>query len=551
MAAFRGRRLGDIPRKYHLPLYILRALSLVPSTYGLYCLFTFAKGLNKRSAGDLLLLKSTKLDFWLGGMWCSLSSLWSFWLADGLMRRWLFHYEIRNTIIRLISLQAINWVVTALVASHFGPDEPLWTWIVVILVFAIANSIQWLFTSPPKYQKVVDLETTKALAWKDVERYIVVPFTIVTFITMVCLLEQQSHFWYNSHFRKTEYKLDNNLTHIEIPAVYVKIILIILSSWTELSYQKRVEFRKSSLRLLPRDSDRISIVYKFILGEPPSTKVQMDMGHKIDIESQKYNDILIVPCLDAISHQSRKLYKSFQWTNEFAFDYLVKTNDDVFIRMDTVIHELEELGPGKPYYWKGLAYWNIPPNQETEQEYPDSKYDLPVFPPFTAGSLYILSRDIVSLILTEAPRLFLENEDQSLGVWLFSYNIKPIHDRRIQQANVCENDMIAKQFKDLYPSNKSMQEMYENVVSNRPLCEGFDKSNCAVCYSCEGRERHWHSWNFKCHPLKGISLMFAEAGFSFLNPSIHEKLDNSEKVEGNRLENEALLKIDRERRKSL
>ncbi|CAG8474599.1 7062_t:CDS:2, partial [Ambispora gerdemannii] len=462
--------------------------------------------------------KSTKLDFGLGCMWCALSGLWSYWLADGLMRRWLFHYEIRNTIIRLISLQAINWVVTALVASHLGSDEPLRTWIIVVLVFTIANPIQWLFTSPAKYQKkVVDLETNKALAWKDIGRYIIVPLTIVTFITMVCLLEQQTAFHCTPH--SGHYKLNANLTLGDTDA-YVKVIMVILSSWTESSYEKRQAFRNSTLRLLPQNSNRISIVYRFVLGDAPSAKTRMELGHKIHVESQEFNDILMVPALDTFRQLSRKVYKTFQWTSKFTFDYLIKTDDDVFIRLDTVATELEEMGPGKRYYWKGLAYWNIPSNSETEQKYSDEEFDLPIFPPFTAGTLYILSRDIVSLIVTDAPRLFTQNEYQSLGIWLFSYNIKPIHDRRIQQADVCEDDMIAKPFNDRYSSSKTMEDMYENIRNNRRLCDGFPQINCAVCYLCEGRTVDWRSWNFNCDLEKGITLKIANTGFSFTNPGI-------------------------------
>src|SRR5207245_330480 len=119
--------------------------------------------------------------------------------------------------------------------------------------------------------------------------------------------------------------------------------------------QKRQAFRNTTLRLIPPSSDRISIAYRFILGDAPSAKVKMDIGHKINLESQQYNDILVVPALDAYEHVSRKLYKSFQWTNNYVYDYLIKTDDDVFIRMDTIAQELEELGPGNRYCWRGLA----------------------------------------------------------------------------------------------------------------------------------------------------------------------------------------------------
>jgi hypothetical protein len=54
---------------------------------------------------------------------------------------------------------------------------------------------------------------------------------------------------------------------------------------------------------------------------------------------------------------SYKVYKGFEWTAKFAFDYMVKTDDDIFVRMDTIARELEELGSDKRYYLIGLVYW--------------------------------------------------------------------------------------------------------------------------------------------------------------------------------------------------
>ncbi|CAJ0766506.1 9920_t:CDS:2, partial [Entrophospora sp. SA101] len=124
-----------IPQRLHLPLIFLRGLSLVPAIYGLYSI-SDANNIAERNAGGIFELRSTELDYWLGAMWCCVAGIWSYWLADGLMHRWLFYYEVSSAIIRLISLQAINWVITALVISHYGPDEPVWSWLVCSLVLA-------------------------------------------------------------------------------------------------------------------------------------------------------------------------------------------------------------------------------------------------------------------------------------------------------------------------------------------------------------------------------------------------------------------------------
>ncbi|CAG8590958.1 8952_t:CDS:2, partial [Scutellospora calospora] len=483
-----------------------------------------------RDGGNVLEL-STKLDYWLGAMWCLLAGLWSYWLADGLMRRWLFYYEVTSAIIRLISLQAINWVVTAFVISHYGHDEPVWTWVICSVVLAISNIIQWLFTSTTKHYKSGDPEASRQITWRDIFRCIVIPIAITSFITMMCLLDQQSKFRHRSNIRPVSYKLNSNMSLSEIhDGAEIKVIMLVLSSWTESGFFKRQQFRDTSIKLIPQNYDKVSIVYRFILGVQPSAKTQHVMGKKILAESEKYGDMIIVPSSDLYNDLSHKVYKSFEWADKHDFDYLIKTDDDVFVRIDTVVQELGELGPGKKYYWKGLGYWNIPPIQSTANKNSELEYPLPMFPPFTAGALYILSHDVISLVVTDSPRLFTKNEDQNLGIWLFPYNIKPIHDRRIQQADVCEDDMIAKHFSDTYDPDRSMIDMYENVINNRRLCEGFRQRFCALCYPCEGRDNHWKDWNFDCDDVKGITLLHHD-NFLVIDPSKESSLVFDESIE--------------------
>lgn len=94
-----------------------------------------------------------------------------------------------------------------------------------------------------------------------------------------------------------------------------------------------------------------------------------------------------------------------------------------------------------------------------------------------------------------------------MGIWLYPYNIRPIHDKRIQQAQVCEEDMIAKHFSQQYHESGTAIDMYNNIKAGRRLCHGFLQRHCGLCYSsCRGRENHWRDWGFECDEFKGITL---------------------------------------------
>jgi hypothetical protein len=120
--------------------------------------------------------------------------------------------------------------------------------------------------------------------------------------------------------------------------------------------------------------------------------------------------------------------------------------------------------------------------------------------------LYILSKDILNLIVypSTATRRFVQNDGENIAIWIFGFNIQPIHDKRIIQdgEGVCENDMIGKRMDRI----SDMAKMYFNVVNERPQCNGFDSSICAVCYSCKDKKIGWRTLNLHCDVQKGITL---------------------------------------------
>ncbi|KAG1240214.1 hypothetical protein G6F68_017880 [Rhizopus microsporus] len=63
-------------------------------------------------------------------------------------------------------------------------------------------------------------------------------------------------------------------------------------------------------------------------------------------------------------------------------------------------------------------------------------YAMPILPPFTSGTLYTLSRNLVDIIANiNYPQRFInEADDINLPLWLFGFDIQPIHDKRIQGA---------------------------------------------------------------------------------------------------------------------
>ncbi|KAG0086553.1 hypothetical protein BGZ92_008057 [Podila epicladia] len=286
------------------------------------------------------------------------------------------------------------------------------------------------------------------------------------------------------------------------------ISVIILSSATQQGYLNRKLFRETTLKLFPSPRNKAVLVkYRFIIGNDLSPTTLREIKQELG----RHGDLAMVEASDTPDKKSSKLYKAIEWANKYDFDYLVKTDDDVLVRMDILSGELFKQGK-KPYFWKGLVFKNVPNTRLDDM-------DLKEMPKFTDGTLTTLSRDIVRLLGTPAPRYLVENNGQSLGIWLHGYGIQPIHDSRIQPgAFICEEDLIAKHFDSetslaKYPRDDPIQmverinqiraELKKNKDNPRfqtsvSICNNLIQKRCAICYSCQGRASNWKQMGFDC-----------------------------------------------------
>ncbi|RCH95381.1 hypothetical protein CU097_010604 [Rhizopus azygosporus] len=455
--------------------------------------------------------KSTPFVHLVALLWCILSGYWSWILTTSMLRRWLHRYELGSAIVRLITLTVIIWSVSAFLSSHYGIDQPIWKWMAVCFIFFISNVLKTTLSSN-KYELANGQPPQHKLNYRSTfVKVLVLPLTVVVFITMFASLYQVGQMRKQSAVLLAEKTvLPTFQKHPQLPEAEVRVMVMVLSAWTAKSLDKRKVFRETTLKLMPKNNEKISYFYRFILGQPPNEKVKASMGPLIEQEQETYGDVLLLPCSDLYPDLSQKVYHGIEWAEQYDFDYFVKTDDDIFVRWDTLSKELELAGRTQRY-WRGLAYWNIPPIRSTENKNGELVYPLPIFPPYTAGALYILSRDVVHMIAgAKGPRMFVKNEDQNLGIWLFPFNIVPIHDRRIQQIDVCEEDMIGKHFGDFGEPDAiggTMYDMLDNLQKGRKMCAGFKTSVCAMCYPCHGKANHWRDWNFDCDDRKGVTLL--------------------------------------------
>lgn len=202
-------------------------------------------------------------------------------------------------------------------------------------------------------------KSERVFSWKKVLWGTVLPFAIMGWITTNALLWQQ----YTSRYRtgtgldvignSVNYGVEG--TRLENEAG-VRIILLVTSSWTARSTINRQAFRQSTLKTFPPSSGQLSIRYKFLLGTAPSPQAQAKLATSLAVEEAEFGDLLFLPASDRYEQLSEKIWWGWRWAAKQRADYVLKTDDDVFLRMEIISKELKELGR-RDDYWRGFAYW--------------------------------------------------------------------------------------------------------------------------------------------------------------------------------------------------
>ncbi|KAF9161240.1 Lactosylceramide 1,3-N-acetyl-beta-D-glucosaminyltransferase [Actinomortierella ambigua] len=540
-----------------------------------------------------------RTDFWMASMWAGLAAYWGYVITSAIIQRQLQSKRAATVVLRVAMLHLVSWTIIGILIHVWPPTEPIRPWIVIsfgqaALLFTLVylplflspmHNAGWTrFANQVQDWAIEDDFMGEPVGWQSMLRLLVLPFGIVGLCSWMLIITRGEPLDGGVHEKVGDMIRDAMkpagghgfgapvrgggggggiddgdygsygggllapITGADSSSLLktgddgrqrdprIIISMIVLSSATPQGYANRQMFRQTTLKLFPSPRNKVVLVnYRFILGYQSVPAVD----EEIKQEHQRYGDLLIVRAADAIDRKSLKLYKAIEWADRFEFDYLVKTDDDVLVRMDTLASDIVKLGR-KKYYWSGLVFKNMPNNRMDD-------LDIKEMPKYTDGTLITLSREVVRLLGVPAPRLHADNHAQSLGIWLHGYGIQPVHDIRIQPgALVCEEDLIAKHF-DLEPSlahqprdtplemMTRIQQIKADIKSKKQLgispatstltiCNPMLQKRCALCYSCANRASNWKWMGFDCKQ-GGVVV-----GERYRKPGILESLQMDEIV---------------------
>ncbi|KAF5290773.1 hypothetical protein FQA39_LY14616 [Lamprigera yunnana] len=267
------------------------------------------------------------------------------------------------------------------------------------------------------------------------------------------------------------------------------------------NFDKRSSIRDTWLNL---KSQTKTFKHFFVIG---SIGLTPDHILHLSTEQSVHNDMLILPMVDSYNNLTLKVINSFTWLHEqldvgLNFKYVLKCDDDTFVRVDNLLHEIEHIevmylksnlnevnlldDKTSPYlrvnlqsddydfknlqlYW---GYFHGSAHVQSNGKWKESNWILcDYYLPYALGGGYILSKNLVTYIASNGNYLRQYNsEDVSVGIWLASVkNILRIHDARFDTewtSRGCQNYHLLSH----HLSSKQMYSMHNSIIKTGNMC---------------------------------------------------------------------------------
>ncbi|GAY36523.1 hypothetical protein CUMW_022670 [Citrus unshiu] len=250
-----------------------------------------------------------------------------------------------------------------------------------------------------------------------------------------------------------------------LPDGHVELFIGILSAGNH--FAERMAVRKSWMQHKLITSSKV--VARFFVALHGRKEVNLDLKK----EAEYFGDIVIVPYMDAYDLVVLKTVAICEYgVRTVAANYIMKCDDDTFIRVDAVMKEARKVREDKSLYIGNMNYYHRPLRHGkwavTYEEWPEEEY-----PPYANGPGYIVSSDIAQFIVADFEkhklRLF-KMEDVSMGMWVEKFNnSKPVE--YVHSLKFCQFGCIEDYYTAHYQSPRQMVCMWDKLQNQgKPQC---------------------------------------------------------------------------------
>lgn len=186
------------------------------------------------------------------------------------------------------------------------------------------------------------------------------------------------------------------------------------------NFNRRMAIRRSWMQYKAvRDGD---VAVRFFVGMNKNKRVNEELWK----EAHTYGDIQLVPFVDYYSLITLKTIAICTYgTKVVSAQYIMKTDDDTFVRVDEVLLALNETKTTKGLLYGLISFVSEPHRNEESKWYISKKeWAQEVYPPWAHGPGYVISEDIAKFVVEghrENKLTLFKLEDVAMGIWVEEY----------------------------------------------------------------------------------------------------------------------------------
>ncbi|KAG5604246.1 hypothetical protein H5410_025738 [Solanum commersonii] len=250
-----------------------------------------------------------------------------------------------------------------------------------------------------------------------------------------------------------------------LPDEPVELFIGILSAGNHFS--ERMAVRKSWMQHPSLKSS--NVVARFFVAMHGRKEINVELIK----EAEFFGDIVIVPYMDNYDLVVLKTVAICEYgVRTVVAKYVMKCDDDTFVRIDAVMKEVKKVPRGRSLYVGNINYYHKPLRHGkwavTYEEWPEEDY-----PPYANGPGYIISFDIAEYIVSEFEkhklRLF-KMEDVSMGMWVEQFNSsRPVE--YVHSLKFCQFGCIDDYYTAHYQSPRQMICLWRKLLNQgKPQC---------------------------------------------------------------------------------
>ncbi|XXG68354.1 hypothetical protein AAC387_Pa06g1461 [Persea americana] len=227
-----------------------------------------------------------------------------------------------------------------------------------------------------------------------------------------------------------------------LPRSPIQLFIGILSASNH--FAERMAIRKTWMQSAAIKSSEV--VARFFVALNQRNEVNAALKKEADY----FGDTLIIPFMDRYELVVLKTLAICEYgVYNLSAAYIMKSDDDTFIRVDSVLKEIDRVKSKSSLYMGNLNLMHRPLRSGkwavTYEEWPEA-----VYPPYANGPGYIISNDIARFITSQyanqSLRLF-KMEDVSMGLWVEQFNssktVQYSHNWKFCQFGCLENYFTA------------------------------------------------------------------------------------------------------------